>query len=144
MLHWLCYPTRGINKEQGEKYINVIFIFFSSVVLLLCKWQFIVHIIKVQIFRICILNRGIRDTFLLDSKGFWQCWMTQNYWGFGLLPLSRILGNRGHDVSETGSVSFFRWERKTPTQLVPLERANLNHWTTPVRFTQLFQHIRLG
>jgi hypothetical protein len=29
---------------------------------------------------------------------------------------------------------------KTPTQLGPLERANLNHWTTPVRFTQLFKN----
>jgi hypothetical protein len=25
---------------------------------------------------------------------------------------------------------------KTPTQLGPLERANLNHWTIPVRFTE--------
>jgi hypothetical protein len=51
---------------------------------------------------------------------------TQNYLGFGLLPSSGILGNRGHDVSKTGSVSVFRWERKTPTQLGPLERDNLN------------------
>jgi hypothetical protein len=29
----------------------------------------------------------------------------ENYWGFGLLPSCGILGNRGHDVSETGSVS---------------------------------------
>jgi hypothetical protein len=33
---------------------------------------------------------------------------TQNYWGFGLLPSSGILGNRGHDVPEIGPVSFFR------------------------------------
>jgi hypothetical protein len=32
----------------------------------------------------------------------------QNYWGFGLLTSSGILGNRGHVVSETGSVSVFR------------------------------------
>jgi hypothetical protein len=42
-------------------------------------------------------------------------------------PSFGILGNRGHDVSETRSVSVFRWERKTPTQFGPLERANLNH-----------------
>jgi hypothetical protein len=30
---------------------------------------------------------------------------TQNYWGFGLFPSSGILGNRGSDVSETGSIS---------------------------------------
>jgi hypothetical protein len=28
--------------------------------------------------------------------------------------------------------------------LGPLERANLNYWTTPVRFTQLFNHLRPG
>jgi hypothetical protein len=32
---------------------------------------------------------------------------TQNYWGYGLFPSSGILGNGGHDVSETGSVSVF-------------------------------------
>jgi hypothetical protein len=34
--------------------------------------------------------------------------------------------------------------KKTPTRLGPLERANLNHWTNPVRFTQLFNHLRPG
>jgi hypothetical protein len=29
----------------------------------------------------------------------------QNYWVFGLFSSSGILGNRGQDVSETGSVS---------------------------------------
>jgi hypothetical protein len=28
--------------------------------------------------------------------------------------------------------------------LIPLERANLNHWTTSVRFTQLFNHFGTG
>jgi hypothetical protein len=32
---------------------------------------------------------------------------------------------------------------KTP-QLGPLERANVNHWPTPARFTQLFNHLRQG
>jgi hypothetical protein len=37
-----------------------------------------------------------------------------------------------HYVSETGSVSVIRWmEQDKPTQLGPLERANLNHWTNP-------------
>jgi hypothetical protein len=72
---------------------------------------------------------------------------TQNYWVFGLFPTSGILGNRKHDVSETGSVSIFRCvggEGKTPTQLGPLGRVNLNHWATPVRFTQLFNHMRIA
>jgi hypothetical protein len=46
---------------------------------------------------------------------------------------SGILENRNHDVSETGSVSVLRWGGKAPTQLRPLERANLNQWTTPVK-----------
>jgi hypothetical protein len=54
---------------------------------------------------------------------------TQNHSVFGLIPLSRILGNIKHDVSETGSVSVLRWKGKTSTQLGPLERASLNHWT---------------
>jgi hypothetical protein len=29
----------------------------------------------------------------------------QNYWGFELFPSSGILGNRGHNVSETGSLT---------------------------------------
>jgi hypothetical protein len=33
---------------------------------------------------------------------------TQNYWVFGLLPLSGIVEARKHDVSETGSVSILR------------------------------------
>jgi hypothetical protein len=58
---------------------------------------------------------------------------TQNYCVFGLHPSSGILETRKHNVSETGSVSILKWGGKTPTQLGPLERANLNHWATPVR-----------
>jgi hypothetical protein len=57
-----------------------------------------------------------------------QC--IQKYWGFGLFPSSGILGTRKHDVSETASVSVLRCDGgKTPTQLGPSDRANLNHWT---------------
>jgi hypothetical protein len=56
---------------------------------------------------------------------------TQKHFVFGLLTSFGILENRKHDVSETGSVSVLRLGRgNTPTQLGPLERANLNHWTT--------------
>jgi hypothetical protein len=65
---------------------------------------------------------------------------TQNYWLFGIFPSSGIVGTRKHDFSETGSVSVHMCGGKTLTQLGPLDRANLNHWTTPVRFTQLFNH----
>jgi hypothetical protein len=40
---------------------------------------------------------------------------TQNYWGFGLFPLSCILKTREYKVLETGSVSIGEWE--TPTLL---------------------------
>jgi hypothetical protein len=33
---------------------------------------------------------------------------TQNYWGFGLCPLSGILEIKEHNVSETGPVSVLR------------------------------------
>jgi hypothetical protein len=46
--------------------------------------------------------------------------------GFRLFPSFGILETRKHDVSETGSVSVFRWRGKTSTQLGSLERANLN------------------
>jgi hypothetical protein len=55
---------------------------------------------------------------------------TQNYWVFGLFPSSGIIGTRKHDVSETGSVSVFRCRGKIPTQMGPLDRANLNHWAS--------------
>jgi hypothetical protein len=37
---------------------------------------------------------------------------------------------KNHNVSETGFVSVLRWMgQDKPTQLGPLERASLNHWT---------------
>jgi hypothetical protein len=38
---------------------------------------------------------------------------TQNYWAFGLCPLSGIQKTREHNISETGSVSNIRWEGDT-------------------------------
>jgi hypothetical protein len=48
----------------------------------------------------------------------------ENYWAFGLSPSSGTLGNRKHDVSETGSVSVLRCGGKNRTQL-PLLRVGL-------------------
>jgi hypothetical protein len=63
----------------------------------------------------------------VDSKGSDNGQMDiQNYWVFGLFPLFGILGIRRQDVSETGSVPILRCGGKTPTQLGPLDRANLN------------------
>jgi hypothetical protein len=56
-------------------------------------------------------------------------WIHLNYWVFGLYPSLGIPETRKHDISETGSISILRWRgEKTPTQLGPLERANLNHF----------------
>jgi hypothetical protein len=64
-------------------------------------------------------------------------YFSQNYWVFGLFPSSGILENRKDDVSETGSVSLLRWRgEKTPSQLGPLEKANLNHWLSSGRWTK--------
>jgi hypothetical protein len=60
-------------------------------------------------------------------------YVVQIYWAcFGLYPSSCMWKTKYHNVSETGSVSVLRWmgEHK-PTQLGPLERASLNHWTNP-------------
>jgi hypothetical protein len=54
-----------------------------------------------------------------------------NHWVYILCSPSWILN---HKVSETASASFFRWGKKMPILLGPLERVNLNHWTTHVDF----------
>jgi hypothetical protein len=60
---------------------------------------------------------------------------TQNYWVFGFFPSSGILEN----------TTFRKWicfhpqvkvGEKTPTQLGPLERANLSHWTSVTHHRQ--------
>jgi hypothetical protein len=52
------------------------------------------------------------DESLVGSDKTWQFLqtiiITENYWVFGLLPLSGILETRKHDVSETGSVFVLR------------------------------------
>jgi hypothetical protein len=59
---------------------------------------------------------------------------------FGLFASSGILENIKHDVSETGYV-FVHKQRveKTSTQLAPLERANLNHWTIDLLTLHILQ-----
>jgi hypothetical protein len=64
----------------------------------------------------------------------------QNYCIFGLFPSSGILENRKH-VSETGSVSVLGLGGKTPTQLEPLGRANLNQWPSVVHWILLTRRI---
>jgi hypothetical protein len=65
----------------------------------------------------------------------------QNYWVFGLSSLSGILGIRKHNVRKLDLFpsSGVGGRRR---QLGPIDRVNLNHWTMPVIFTQLFNHLR--
>jgi hypothetical protein len=58
-------------------------------------------------------------------------YVVQSYWAcFGLYPSSCTWKTKDHNVSETGSVSVLRWMgQNKPTQLGPLERASLNHWS---------------
>jgi hypothetical protein len=57
----------------------------------------------------------------------------QNYWVFGLCSSSGIQETR---KQRFGNWICFRPQvgRETPTLLGAIEKANLNHWTTPVRF----------
>jgi hypothetical protein len=55
---------------------------------------------------------------------------TQNYLVSGLCSSSGIVNTTKHNISETGSVLFSGDGWETPTLLGPLEKANLNHWTT--------------
>jgi hypothetical protein len=54
---------------------------------------------------------------------------SQNPWGYGLC-LSSGIKKLEHGISETG-VFPSSGERRKTTLLGRIERANLNHWTTP-------------
>jgi hypothetical protein len=71
----------------------------------------------------------------------------QSYWDcFGLYPSSCMWKtNKSHNVSETGSVSVLRWMgQDKPTQLGPLERASLNHWTNPGPWKSTYKQPTTG
>jgi hypothetical protein len=55
---------------------------------------------------------------------------TQDYWVLGLFPSSGILENKKSTMFRQLVLfpSSGEGGGKTPTQLSPLERANLNHW----------------
>jgi hypothetical protein len=67
----------------------------------------------------------------------------RNFWVSGLNPTSGVWRNTTFRKLDLFPYSGKRgWGKKTPTHLGPLERANLNHWTTAVWFTQLFKYLR--
>jgi hypothetical protein len=55
---------------------------------------------------------------------------TQNYWVFGLFPLSGVLGSRYTTFRKLDLFpSSGEGGGEDTSQLGPLERTNLNHWT---------------
>jgi hypothetical protein len=64
-----------------------------------------------------------KEMFLSELIGFLT---------LSIVQYSKILKIREHNVSETESVTVphVRVEGLVPSQLGPLERANLDHWTT--------------
>jgi hypothetical protein len=67
-----------------------------------------------------------------NSKRFWRWYVTlRTNWFLDFVHRPEI---ENRDVSEAGSASVLRWRvRETPTQLGPLDRANLNHLAVLVR-----------
>jgi hypothetical protein len=63
---------------------------------------------------------------------------TRKDWVFGLCPSSGILKTIEHNVSESGFVSVLRWGGETPTQLSPLERANLTWGREQIQFPKRY------
>jgi hypothetical protein len=57
---------------------------------------------------------------------------TQNHWVSGLCPSSVILNNYKTPFRQLGLFPSSGEGRETPTLLSSLERANRNHWTSPV------------
>jgi hypothetical protein len=65
----------------------------------------------------------------------------------GVLDFSHRPVFLGVETRRFGNWVYFRLQvkgEKTPTQLGPLERADLNHWTSPVRYTPVYNHSRPG
>jgi hypothetical protein len=55
-------------------------------------------------------HHNLHNTSRLSLKGSDDgVYNTQNYWVFGLCPVSHILKTREHNISETGSVSILMW-----------------------------------
>jgi hypothetical protein len=82
------------------------------------------------------LCTGITSRFTQGFKNMEKTGWPQNYWVFELCPSAGVLGIIEINVSETVSVSLLRWGGEGSTYSVgPLERANCNHWATPLRFT---------
>jgi hypothetical protein len=65
---------------------------------------------------------------IIQLQKFWQCCMTLRFIVILDLVLQQMFWTEY--ISETESASILRWKfGKAPTQMDPLETADLNHWT---------------
>jgi hypothetical protein len=59
-----------------------------------------------------------------SERSLAMVYRTQNHWVSGVSPSSGIQNSRDRNVSESGSVSVFKWEKEIFTLLGALERAS--------------------
>jgi hypothetical protein len=92
----------------------------------------------------CIHTYNVCDPIcdLLLSK-YLVIYTIRNFWVSGLYLSSGVWRNTTFWELDLFPSSGKKGEEDTYS-LGPLERANLNHWTTAVKFTQLFKHLRPG
>jgi hypothetical protein len=74
----------------------------------------------------------------MNSKRFWRWYVIlRTNWFLDFVHRPEI---ENHDVSEARSASVLMWRgRETPTQLGPLDRANLNQWLIFKTETRILQ-----
>jgi hypothetical protein len=87
-------------------------------------------------YRCMYMTRNFDFTFIEKNlKGSDGVYDTQNHWVFGHCSSPGILEIRKQNVFRELDLFPSSGEGETHTLLGPLERADLNHWTTHVRFT---------
>jgi hypothetical protein len=108
----------NVNYVGHEWVSSLLFLFTVSTL----HWQYYsVNMWSVEYYIVTWLS----DYKWEDSSVLTMVYHNENQWVSELSPSSGILGNRKHDVSETGSVSVLRCGgEKSPTQLGPLDRAS--------------------
>jgi hypothetical protein len=100
------------------------------------------------IFLKCLMLLILKN--LMNTPRFWRVLMlvynTQllGFWTFSIVWYSRNIKDTTFPKLDLFPSSGGGGGGETPTPLGPLKRANLNHWTTPVRFTQLYYHLWTG
>jgi hypothetical protein len=92
--------------------------------------------------KLIFINQNMQEMYTYKTLLYVWCRQisyAQNYWVFGLFPSSGIL-----EITTFRKLYLFRPQVKvkvkTPTQLGPLKRVNLNHWFN-ISFKELLSRI---